>query len=89
MELLLKDSYTIRPCQFVIVKAFYPLLLIVSYKFSVHFQPQKIRRISTSYGCRALLGRLYLFTSYALQCQSAFRYLIDYLGINLLMFKST
>nr|DAF78846.1 MAG TPA: hypothetical protein [Caudoviricetes sp.]DAM99874.1 MAG TPA: hypothetical protein [Caudoviricetes sp.] len=41
MELLLEDSYTIRPCQFVIVKAFYPLLLIVSYKFSVHFQPQK------------------------------------------------
>nr|DAZ59439.1 MAG TPA: hypothetical protein [Caudoviricetes sp.] len=50
---------------FVIVKAFYPLLLTVSRKFGVHFQP-------FTKGCRTLLGRLYLFTSYALHCLSAF-----------------
>nr|DAI63001.1 MAG TPA: hypothetical protein [Caudoviricetes sp.]DAT87059.1 MAG TPA: hypothetical protein [Caudoviricetes sp.]DAV34832.1 MAG TPA: hypothetical protein [Caudoviricetes sp.]DAZ38811.1 MAG TPA: hypothetical protein [Caudoviricetes sp.]DAZ48191.1 MAG TPA: hypothetical protein [Caudoviricetes sp.] len=40
------------PCQYVIVKAFYPLLLMVSHKFGVHFQPQRC-------GCRILLGILY------------------------------
>nr|DAM69056.1 MAG TPA: hypothetical protein [Caudoviricetes sp.] len=37
---------------YVIVKAFYPLLLMVSHKFGVHFQPLVC-------GCRILLGMLY------------------------------
>ena len=36
-----------------------------------------------SHKCRTLLGRLYLFTAYALQCHTAFRYLCGYLGISI------
>nr|DAE35563.1 MAG TPA: hypothetical protein [Caudoviricetes sp.] len=42
---------------FVTVKIFYPLLLIVSYKFSISFHQLR---------CPCLVGRLYLFTTYAL-----------------------
>nr|DAU23958.1 MAG TPA: hypothetical protein [Caudoviricetes sp.] len=59
---------------FVTHKAFYPYVLIVSYKFGVHFQPK---------GCRALLEGLYLFTLYALRCSLAFRNLKTYLGISI------
>nr|DAT32731.1 MAG TPA: hypothetical protein [Caudoviricetes sp.] len=43
---------------------------MVSHKFGVHFQP-------FVKGCRTLVGRLYLFTSYALHCLPAFRNLIS------------
>ena len=36
-----------------------------------------------SLSCRALLGELYLFISYALRCSIAFRNLLTYLGVNL------
>ena len=62
---------------FVILKAFYPLVLIVSYKFSIHFYP--INKI----GQWTLLGRLYLFTAYALHYLLTFRYSIGQLGIPL------
>jgi hypothetical protein len=48
----------------VIHRAFYPCVLIVSYKVGVHFQPIKK---TTFVGCRALLEGLYLFTLYALR----------------------
>lgn len=74
---------TVVDVSFVIVKAFYPLLLTVTCKFGVHFQP--IKKI-TVIGCRTLLGRLYLFTSYALQCLIAFRNLLSYLGVIFILF---
>lgn len=51
---------------------------MVSHKVGVHIQPV---------GCRALLGTLYLFSSYALRCQLSFRNIVDYLGITLLSFR--
>lgn len=63
---------------FVIVKAFYPLLLTVASKFGVHFQPIKK---TTVIGCRTLLPVLYLFNWYALQYLIAFRNLLSYLGV--------
>jgi len=36
--------------QIVTVKAFYPLLLIVSYKFSIYFQPEQKVRLSVTRG---------------------------------------
>ena len=84
----------IRPCQFCYrtgflsdtSRSFLALWNVNSFRVQRTFSTIKIRRISASYGCRALLGALYLFSSYALRCQSAFRYLIDYLGINLLTY---
>lgn len=69
--------YHIQRHFFVIVKAFYPLLLIVSYKFGVLY---------LHFYSRALLGALYLFSFYALRRQSALRNLIVFLGINIFSF---
>ena len=63
---------------FVIVVAFYPLLLTVTSEFGVHFQPIKK---TTFIGCRSLLPVLYLFNWYALRCLTAFRNLLSYLGV--------
>lgn len=66
----------------VIVKAFYPLLLIVSYEFGVHHNKKNlpINRFSL---LRALLEILYLFNLYALRCYSALRNLNSCHGISL------
>ena len=48
---------------------------MISHKVGISIQSYK--------DCRALVGVLYLFNSYALQYQLAFRNLIDYLGIAL------
>lgn len=71
-------SCTVIDVSFVIVKAFYPLLLTVTCKFGVHFQPIKK---TTVIGCRTLLPVLYLFNWYALRCLIAFRNLLSYLGV--------
>ena len=71
-ELPKSFTYSIAPtCTFVIVKAFYPLLLIliVSYKFSIYHQPKP--------GCRALVVELYS----QLRGSSTMRY-----GVNKLLF---
>ena len=49
-----------RNINFVTVTAFYPLPLAVSRKFSISFQ------LGIAPRCRGLVGRLYLFTPYAL-----------------------
>lgn len=64
--------------------SFLALWNVNSFPVQRTFSTTKIRRISTSCGCWALLGRLYLFTPYALRWQSAFRNLIAYHGIGLL-----
>lgn len=68
--------------QFVVLQAFYPIVLIVSYKLGVHFHLQLCL-----FRCRTLLAGLYLFTCYALRCQLAFRNLISYLGISIQRIK--
>lgn len=55
---------------------FLSVLLRVSSQFGVHLHP---------IGSRVLLGGLYLFTAYALQWATAFRYLPPYLGIPIAM----
>ena len=67
---------TVDLARFVIVQAFYPIHLVVTYKFSIHFHLQLYL-----FRCRTLLGRLYLFTSYALRYLLTFRNSISYLGI--------
>ena len=76
---------------FVIVSAFYPIPLEVSLiafqATAGQFQPSSayIFTLVFTLGCRALLEGLYLFTLYALRCQSALRNLIDYLGVSILL----
>src|SRR5699024_184201 len=65
-KFIISDSWAAILFNFVIVKAFYPLLLIVSYKFSVHFQP---RGLSDTLGGIFALLTLIL---YALRCRVIF-----------------
>nr|DAW31085.1 MAG TPA: hypothetical protein [Caudoviricetes sp.] len=46
--------------------------MLIHTQLGVHFHPV---------GWRTLLNGLYLFTIYALRCQLALRYLVNYLGI--------
>nr|DAU91304.1 MAG TPA: hypothetical protein [Bacteriophage sp.] len=37
-------------CHFVTLQAFYPIVLIVSYKFSIHFHPRLLGGVSDTRG---------------------------------------
>ena len=65
--------------QFVIVKAFYPLHLMVSHKVGVHH---------SNFLLQPLLERLYLFTLYALQRHRALRNHDGCLGVSMYCYNS-
>ena len=53
--LVVQHERVVGDSHIVTVKAFYPLLLMVSHEVSVHFRPRRIPAV----GRRALLGALY------------------------------
>lgn len=67
------------PSNNVILPAFYPIVLMVSHKFSIHFHP--IKDVGHSWADYILSSDR--FTTYALQCQFSITK-AGYLGISIL-----
>ena len=83
-DLIQSNARLFLGLQIVIVMAFYPSLLAVTSKFSIHFQ---LRRYPVS--CRTLVGRLY--SAFAVSLPMRYNthrcYTVGYLGVVYMVYK--